>query len=243
MNKSLFLLAGMTVTASLTFGSLTVEACGYPKKNQPPQCQPATQTPVPTPVPPTPVPPTPVPPTPVPTTPPTLPAVPPPAPQVLIVPAVTPVPVAATPVPVLPPPAQASVPESGGGPRLSEYCHYEPSTGNWEIRRSTDADRMIRQGGELPIAPHVCDQHEVVWTPTPTVTSPSTEWTTETELSPSPTPDVPLITPPSLSQEEVCTSCATTVEPTSDAGEPEVPQPCEVPVQIPEWSCLAPAEE
>jgi len=116
-------------------------ACGYKY-----DCKPKPiATPVATPlVTPTPAPP---PPTPVPTP---------------VIPVATPVPVVI--VQQLAPPLvqqaiSPAVNESASESKPGEYCVYEVTTGNFEIRRSTDTEKFIRSGAERPIAPHVCDQH------------------------------------------------------------------------------------
>lgn len=154
-------------------------------------------------------------------------------------PTVTPVPTVATPKPtptvappvvVIPtsvPPATpvvvAPLPSGAGGSRLSEYCHYEPSTAQWEIRLSSDADKMVRQGGEQPVAPHVCDQHVVVEQPSaqpPVVEQPTIEQP-PVEVVPV---EQPTVMPPA---EEIVSPPAEELPPMEE----EVP-PC-VPVQIP----------
>jgi hypothetical protein len=80
-------------------------------------------------------------------------------------PSPTPVKPTSTPVVVVPPASTpspligtaASAP--GGRARLSEYCHYEPSTGQWEIRRTTDLEHQLSQGNERPMEAGLCDQH------------------------------------------------------------------------------------
>lgn len=54
----------------------------------------------------------------------------------------------------------------------------------WEIRRG-DAEKFIREGGERPVAPGVCDQHLVLVTvtPVPFYAPP------EPEATPVPTPE------------------------------------------------------
>jgi hypothetical protein len=64
------------------------------------------------------------------------------------------------PVPAAPPVVMA--PAQPGVPPRDEYCHYEPSTELWEIRRTYDLTRMISlTGNEQTAASHVCDQHVV----------------------------------------------------------------------------------
>lgn len=62
---------------------------------------------------------------------------------------------AATPTTQPTPPEQPVVQTITGAPlSLAEYCHREPTTGQWEIRRTTDTTLP----GPRPIAPHVCAQ-------------------------------------------------------------------------------------
>jgi len=199
------LLALLMTTGLLSAATATVNACGIPKPNPPPQCNP---TPTPKPPTATPRPPTA---TPVPTVPPTATSVAQPTPGLRGVPV----------VPSQPGPAPSS---PSGGSSQGEYCHFEPSTGNWELRHSTDVDRQLAQGDERPVAPGVCDQHvppAVAVEPTPTP-----------EATPEPvveTPDVPVVPEP--------TPVPPTPEPTP-TGVPEIPEATPtpepvVPVQIP----------
>ncbi len=77
-------------------------------------------------------------------------------------------PVSATPAlptaqPVQPDTASAA---AGAPNSLSEYCHYEPHSGRWEIRRTTNSSPQLL--GPLPIAPHVCAQPTSLPAPTAT---------------------------------------------------------------------------
>ena len=108
-------------------------------------------TPMATPVPPTPVA-TPIP-TPIPTPVPTLPP-----------PVIVPIPPVPTPTT---PPVVAPVVVVHGASTMGEVCHYEPTTGTWEIRNVPDGNARVEGGDEWPIAAGVCDQH--VATPVPTV--------------------------------------------------------------------------
>ena len=193
----------------MTLPPATALACGQPKKHLPPQCQPAP-TPNPT-VAPTPVPtPAPVPPT------------------VVVPPLVAPPPPPAPLAPVLQI-TQSCCPES----QLSEFCHYEPSTGRWEIRHRSKAE----SGDRLPVARGVCAQDSdttpisvtVVATPTPGAEVPKS--TPETpEVLATPTPNA-VETPEAI-------------PPAEDLWIPEAPAaPCEVPVQVPDWSCSPSASQ
>lgn len=141
----------LLISAAMLVGAFVVaapaDACGIPKPNNP-HCPPPDVCVCPV-----------IAPTAAPT------AAPTPVPPVPAQFSVTPLPVA-TPIVGVPVPAPAA---TGSGPinspRLSEYCHYEPSTAQWEIRLSSDADGMVRKGGENPIAPHVCDQHQPLHPP------------------------------------------------------------------------------
>jgi hypothetical protein len=161
----LLALSSLTVSATATF------ACGVPKPTPPPNCV----TPAPTPNPPTPKPPT---------------ATPKP-------PESTPTPQPPTATPQVPgapslfslPPVSSPPPSGGGSQPL--YCHYEPTTGNWEIRRGQPAsnDRPINDDG-------LCSAPE---TPTPTATStpvPVPPTATATPTAPTTVTPTPTATPP-----------------------------------------------
>lgn len=105
---------------------------------------------------------------------------------------------------------------------MSEYCHYEPLTGDaphWQIR--TDLNQKT-SADETPIAPHICDQHP---TPTPTLrpTMPPSIMLVPTEtptLMPTATPTPEVIEDTPVPVEEA----TPTPEATPEAAEtPEVP--------------------
>lgn len=70
-------------------------------------------------------------------------------------------------------PAVVVVPQpAGAGQTYGEICHYEPTTGMWELRMVPDGNRRVEeQGAEWPIERGLCDQHRaVVTTPLPVST-------------------------------------------------------------------------
>ena len=106
-----------------------------------------------------------------------------------------------------------------------QYCHYEPSTGLWEIRWTTNTTLP----GERPLANGECDQH-----PTPTLVPTSTSTAT--------------VVPPTLTSLPTATATATatsvptatpsplpTMAPAAPAPPVEEvpPAPIVVPVQVP----------
>jgi len=216
----LALCLGLLVVCALA--PSVADACGYPKPNQD-SCKPPKATP--TPMPPTVVPPTaaPVPPTAVPTA---VPSVPSPPPLTL---SPTQPPVSGQPV------AQLAVASSGGGgfsPR-AEWCHYEPTTGQWEIRHSP-----MQAGDRSPIEKGLCAQDRAA-TPTPIPTPVPVAVVVEV-VQPAPSVDVPIVfeeLPPVVVEDVTPPYVPPSVVP--PAEEEVMPsQPCEVPVQIPDWECL-----
>ena len=117
--------------------------------------------------------------------------------------------------------------------RLQEYCHYEPTTGRWEIRLTSNTTLP----DERPLLPGVCDQHEA--TPVPTATAvPTTVPTEMPTATPVPTVEVPVVAPPAVPVPEVPPVPETPVMPPpvepAPPAEEEVPPPAPVvPVQIP----------
>jgi hypothetical protein len=77
--------------------------------------------------------------------------------------------VASAPAPAPAPPAAPSSGGSSSAPSQAEFCHYESSTGLWEIRRTSNIDRDLSEGGERPIGSGMCDQHVVVVETAPAV--------------------------------------------------------------------------
>jgi hypothetical protein len=151
------------------------------------------------------------------------------------------------PPPSAPPPTAAPASEASA-PRLSEYCHYEPSTGQWEIRRSTDAERAIREGGRPVDAPHVCAQD----TPTPAPTArPPTPSPVPPTVPPTPTPPPPptptasptptvaapaavaVPTPPPTPTPQIEVAAVPVALP--NTGDPAAPTYCGEPDPDPEW--------
>jgi hypothetical protein len=80
----------------------------------------------------------------------------------VVLPSAPPPPLVAAPLPVPTAPPVVAAPAQPGVPPRDEYCHYEPSTELWEIRRTYDLTRMLSlSGNEQTAAAHVCDQHAV----------------------------------------------------------------------------------
>jgi hypothetical protein len=117
----------------------------------------------------------------------------------------------APPLPValpLPVPAAAPVvvvPAQPGVPPRDEYCHYEPSTELWEIRRTYDLTRMISlSGNEQTAASHVCDQHVVETVALPVVSAPAAmpAQAPAPVVEAQPAMEVPVLAPAAESKEE-----------------------------------------
>jgi len=197
----------------------TASACGYPKKKLPPQCQPA-----PTPVPPTPVPATPVPPPPT------------PAPPVIM-----PTPPSATATPVAPvvvtvPSATATPSAVQNSRRRDVWCHYEASTGLWELRpwgKSAESDRQ-------PMSNGLCEQEQAQPVPTatavPAETAPTIEYVAPEIVQPQPeaTPEMPPAPEASEVAPEATPEAEQTPEEQPEVELPTAPSPeFVVPAQIP----------
>lgn len=193
---------------------MVADACGYPKKHQPPQCQP-TPTPVPT------TPPTSTP------VPPPLPTPQPPPPTATSVASVQP-PIATATRIVSAQPSAASAPYNASNPPAGEYCVWEPTTGQFEIRRG-DAERFIRQGAERPLAPHVCDQHQPVATPTSIVVVEVVELVEATPVEVT----VEVQTVPEVVEEEI-----PSIPPSEEEWTPPTDDN-EAPVQVPEVASVS----
>ena len=188
----------------LSVQSTEVLACGVPKPNPPPEC--GQPTPKPT----------------------SAPTRVPGVPVQFSVPQPTPA------APVGPVPAQVvvapSLPiaqprtESGSGGSTDAYCHKEPSTGNYELRPTTDIERQLRMGDERPIA-GVCDQHLPVVLP-PAVTATVGP---EPEASPEALQPTPVTVEPTV---EPLAQPTPTAFPVTPVIEPDLTFPC-VPVQVP----------
>jgi len=204
-------------------------ACGQYKKSNPPSCYPTTPTPQPT-APPiaTPVPPTS---TPVATVAPTPAATSVPASPVAI--AVLQVAPSVPSSPVIAAPVQQSD-SAGSSRRRDEWCHYEPTTGLWELRVWGKGSPNDRQ----PMTNGLCEQEAPQPTPTAAPAVPNPVLAIESDV---PMP-VEVVVPESVPEQQP-------EQPQTPEAQPEVeqpsdqPQPCEVPVQIPEWSCLTPESE
>jgi hypothetical protein len=148
---------------------------------------------------------------------------------------------------------QSQSPSSSGAPQtnLTEYCHYEPTTNRWEIRRTTDLQRALDAGGEQSIAQHICDQHVPTLIPTaapsPTVTvvppAPTSTPIAEVVATPAPTEEAPptLLIPPLIvtappappAEEEVIPEQPPVPQALPETGDGTCATGCSVPVQLP----------
>lgn len=133
-----------------------------------------------------------------------------------------------TPVPTTAPAVQA--PTQPSTTRLAEYCHFEVSTGMFEIRRTSDLLKALSQpGNEAIAAEHVCNQHAPVETVVVSVPAPVVVPSVPVEVAPvvvqeaAPPAVVTETTPPEQKVQEVVTPPQEVV--TSPAVEEAVPAP------------------